>query len=114
MEMTDGMFLERGFHEFAPGPLDSPGVERCFQKRYDGESGKRYFITVRKWSEHRHPHTGTVFPECYEYDVQLYHGEGNRDALDLKFHSSWTLDDVEDMMERIWNLGCFEHYERFE
>ena len=114
MEMTDELFLESGFREFAPGPLDSRGVERCFQKRYDDEDGKKYFITVRKWSEQRHPHTGTVFPECYEYDVQLYHGEDKGDALDLKFHSSWTLDDVEETLERIWNLGCFEYYERFE
>ena len=112
MEMTDEMLLERGFREFAPGPLDSAGVERCFQKRYDDESGKRYFITVRKWREWCHPTTGIVEPPAYEYDVQLYSGEG-RDAIDLTFHSSWELQDVEQAMEVLWATGLFVHYETF-
>ena len=107
--MTDKEFTDLGFREFAPTPFDSKSVEKCFQKRYDDDVGKKYFITVRKWMEMIHPHSGERIPPVYEYDVQLYKKNGH-EALDLLFHSNWTLEDVEDYMEKLWNTGLFEYY----
>lgn len=110
--MTDLDFLENGFHKFQPTQFDSDGVEACFQKRYDDEVGKKYFITVKKWRPMTHPHTKETFGPGYEYNVQMYK-KGSHDAVDILFHSSWTLKDVESYMEQIWNTGLFDYYEEF-
>lgn len=109
--MYDRDFLNAGFSEYKPGPFDPSGVEKCFQKRYDDELGKKYFITVKKWSEFRHPSTGDVFRCSYEYDVQLYKKEGH-DAIDILFHSTWDLSSVEEYLEKLWDTGLFDYYER--
>ena len=111
--MTDKDFLKQGFHQFPPTQFDSSGVETCFQKRYDDDKGKKYFITVKKWSGWVHPHTGDKVPPGYEYDVQLYKKD-DHDAIDLLFHSSWALADVEKYMEQLWNTGLFDYYEEWE
>lgn len=111
--MTDKAFLSKGFSEFRPTAFDSNGVEKCFQKRYDDELGKKYFITVRKWSAMLHAYTGVESPPSYEYEVQLYK-KGSHDALDLMFHSSWNLEDVEAYVEAMWGTGLFEHYETWD
>lgn len=115
--MTDQDLLDRGFKQFAPMPhLDPEGIETRFQKRYDDEVGKRYFITVNKWRVFKHPYTGEEFPATYEYSVQLYKKESRRDvkAVDLLFHSAWSIDEVEEQMEKLYETGLFEYYEKWE
>lgn len=113
MPITDELLCEQGFHKFAPGPLDNERVETMFQKRYDDEEGIKYFITIRKWGSATHPYTGDLIPVCYEGNVQLYGNGDKTDALDLLFHSSWELEDIERYLEMMWNTGLFEYYERF-
>ena len=110
--MTDQELFDQGFYEYRPTPFDCDGVETCFQKRYDDEYGKKYFINVKKWRAWKHPYTGEVTPPSYEYDVQLYKKDGH-EAIDLLFHSCWTLSGVEAYLEKLWNTGMFEHYETF-
>lgn len=110
--MTDEEIIERGFKEFPPKPIDPHNV-RCFQKRYDDEYGKKYFININKWSSMRHPYTGVSLEVSYEYDVQLYK-KGSHDPVDLLFHNGWTINDVECYIQALWDTGLFEHYEIFE
>ena len=110
--MTDQELLDRGFKQFNPTPFDSDGIETCFQKRYDDDVGKRYFITVHKWKPMTHPHTHEVFPASYEYNVQLS-GKANHDAVDVLFHSTWELDAVEDCLRKMFETGMFDYYEKF-
>jgi hypothetical protein len=110
--MTDKDFLDNGFIKFNPGPFDG-GVDTCFQRSYKDDVGEKYYITVKKWGTIIHPHTGDTIPLGYEYDVQLYKKEGH-DAVDLLFHSSWELKDVEDYLEKLWQTGLFDYCEKFE
>ncbi len=110
--MCDQDLLNLGFKKFSPSSFDSNDVEICFQKRYDNEIGKKYFITVKKWKAWRHPHTGELIPPAYEYDTQLYKKDGH-DAINLLFHSSWELEDVEKYLEAMWKTGLFDYYEKF-
>lgn len=115
--MTDQDFIQRGFKQFPPTPrLDPDSMETHFQKRYDDEVGKRYFITVNKWKEFEHPYTHEKFESTYEYSVQLYKKSGRHDAkaVDFLFHSTWTLDEVEDYMQKLFETGLFEYYEKWE
>ena len=111
--MVDQELLDRGFMQYKPSEIDHESVEACFQKRYDDEKGKKYFINVKKWASYVHPYSGEIFPESYEYDTQLYKKD-DHDAINLLFHSTWSLDDVEDYIEKFWNTGLFDYYEKFE
>ena len=111
--MNDKILIENGFHSFSPGPFLDKDVELCFQKRYDNDKGKKYFITVNKWRPFTHPHTGETFPSAYEYTTQLYKKESH-DALNLLFHSSWKLEDVESCLETLFATGMFDYYEKFD
>lgn len=111
--MSDDDLLEKGYIKFKPSKFDSDNVEVLFQKRFDDDIGKKYFITVKKWKAWKHPYTLETFPSVYEYNIQMYK-KGNRDlALDLLFHSSWNLIDVEKYTDELWNTGLFEYYELF-
>ena len=115
--MTDQDFISRGFKQFPPTPhLDPDGMETHFQKRYDDEVGKRYFITVNKWKAFEHPYTHERFEPTYEYSAQLYKKSGRHDAkaVDFLFHSTWTLDEVEDYMQKLFDTGLFDYYEKWD
>lgn len=110
--MKDNEILDHGFHEYKPGVLDGHFTERCFQKRYDDEIGIKYFITIKKHIWPNHPYTGEEIPPSYECEVNFYQ-KGTHEALNLLYHNGWTLTDVEDYTEKLWNSGLFEHYDIF-
>lgn len=111
--MTREELSARGYKQYERTPFDSQSVNCRFQKRFDDDKGKKYFIDVVEWSEFRHPHTGDIFPVSYEYECQLYKG-GSHDAFDVQFHSSWVLDDVEAFVEKLFvSCGC-DYYELWD
>ena len=110
--MTDEELLSRGYREFKPGPFDGEYVEKMFQKRFDDDVGKKYFITVRKWAGYTHPYTGAEFPPSYECHTQMYTKE-KEDAISFEFLSSWSLGDVERHVEQLWETGLYRHYEKW-
>lgn len=108
--VSDQTFLDKGFTKYKPDySFDNRDIEACFQKRYDDEQGKKYFITAKKWSGFTHPYTGETFNPAYEYHIQLL-SKDDRNAVDLLFHSSWELEDVEKYVEEIWKTGLFDYY----
>ena len=104
--MTDQDFINNGFKQYPTTDIDHKDVETLFQKRYDDDIGKRYFITVKKWRGWTHPYTGEHFPPSYEYETQFYK-RNTHEALDLLFHSQWKLEDVEDYLKKLFNTGLF-------
>jgi len=109
--MTDKDFLDNGFTEFEPSPFDGE-VEACFQKIYKDDVGEKYSVIVKKWGDFKHPYTNEVFPLGYEYNIQLYKKE-EHDAVDLLFHNSWELKEVEEYLEKLWQTGLFDYSEKF-
>lgn len=116
--MTDQDFIQRGFKQFPPTPhLDFDGIETRFQKRYDDEIGKRYFITVNKWraiKDSRIP--DGVWPSSYEYEVyfQKDDGNGNTKAIKILLYSGWNIDEAEEYVQKLFETGLFEYYEKWE
>ena len=111
--MKDKDLINKGFYQYSPTPFDNGNIEICFQKRYEDNIGKKYFINIKKWGSWRHPHTGEFVPAAYEYNIQLYKKEGH-DAIDLLFHDSWNLEEVEKYLDKLWNTDLFDYYEKFE
>lgn len=108
--INDQYFLKRGFREYPRTCFQSQYVEKFFQKCYKDEKGKKYFIDVLKYPEMCIPGRETI-PASYEYSVQIRNKNG--DAIDLLFHSSWKLKDVEKYMEKLFKNRMFEYYERY-
>ena len=111
-KITEQKLLDEGFQKFSPSRIDPDSVERCYQKRYDDETGIKYFITIRKWKGWIHPYTGEKAEPAYECSTQLYQKD-THNALDLTFHSSWTLEDVEKYLESLFDTGMYDYYEKF-
>ena len=94
--------LDKGYKEFSPTRFDT--ADRCFQKRFRAENGDTlYFINVNMYYS-----WGSV-PENFEVETQLYQ-KGKHEPVNLKFFCDWTLADVEDYVQRIYEVG-FEPYE---
>ena len=53
--MTDQDILARGYKEFKPTPFHNSGIVKCFQKRFDDDNGKKYFIDIHKWDFSMYP-----------------------------------------------------------
>lgn len=54
-------------------------------------------------------HSWGSMPENFEVEVTLYQ-KGTHEPVNLKFFCDWTLDDVEDYVQKIYQVG-FEPYE---
>lgn len=111
--MTDDELIEHGYKEYKPTSFDHESVEKCFQKRFDDDIGKKYFITVRKWSGWTHPYNGLAVPAGYEASVQFCSADTD-DPISMTFHASWRLTDVEKYVEALFQTGLFRYYEKWE
>ena len=119
--MTDQDFIQRGFKQFPPTPyLDPDGIETHFQKRYDDETGKRYFITVNKWKPNVDPRTGMVWPSNYEYEVYFAKRDNNgkgglgEKAIKILLYAGWNVDEVEEYVQKLFETGLFDYYEKWD
>lgn len=116
--LTDQDFLSRGFKQFPPILyLDSNGIETRFQKRYDDEIGKRYFITVNKWKAIKDSRLSNGgLPTRYEYEVYFQKDDGNdgTKAIKILLYAGWDIDEVEEYVQKLFETGLFEYYEKWE
>lgn len=115
--MTDEYLIEHGYKQYPPISLFySDSVVAMFQKRFDDDFGKRYFINVLKWSHDYIPvnrRDEWWKPFSYEYEVSVTMSD-NDNGLDLKFHSSWTLEEVENFMEDFFTKMKPNYYEDWD
>ena len=110
--MTDKDVLAAGYKEYQPTKFDHSHIEKCFQKRFDDENGKKYFIDIKKWGEMTHPYTGETWPPSYEFHVQLCNHDD--EPVNMEFFSGWSIDKVEQYVEALFQTGLFKHYERWD
>lgn len=114
--VTDDYLRQKGYKEYSPTRFDNDSIVARFQKRFDDDIGKKYFINVIKWSndfvpvEHRREYWT---PFSYEYEAQVTM-DGNEDALNLNFFSTWTLERVEDFMVKFFDKMSPNYYETWD
>jgi hypothetical protein len=102
--MNDTYLTEHGYKEYTPTPFDNEHIVARFQKRFDDNFGKKYFINVLKWSNDFIPtyHRDKYWePFSYEYEVQVDMNEDENPII-LHFFTSWTLEKVENFMEEFF------------
>lgn len=103
--------LSKGFKVYeADHCIDSPNIKYHMQKRYMDEEGTKYFITVDVWDW---SWTDKVpYDESFEFTVQLYQ-TGTHAPLNLSF--SWKhVEDVEKVINALFESGLVEHYEKYQ
>ena len=102
---------EKKFEEYAPTPLfDSDACDKCYQKRYDDEKGKKYFLDVKHY-DLQHPTTGADL-SGYEISTQLYLKDGHK-AFNINFLSGITISEAEDFIEDLFKGGKLDYYEEW-
>ena len=114
--MTDKDILEKGYKQYAPIQFDNKHIVARFQKRFDDEYGKKYFISIVKWSNDFIPverRDEYWQPYSYEYEVQISMYDENS-TIDLHFHSDWNLDKVEEFMTEFFEKMCVDYYELWD
>ena len=112
--ITDEILLNAGYKQFKPITEFYHDSDVGFQKRFDDEVGKKYFITCIKYPEWYHPYTNESFPPSYEFEIQFTDKETGCPVNVLLFAGWPDIESVEKRAEDFWNMGCWKYYERFE
>lgn len=111
--MTNEDLIARGYKRFKPSPLYNDCITDLLQKCFSDSHGKKYFINANRWDFSRYNDANHKYEPQYEYDVQLYRKETG-DAVDVSFHNSWSIEDVEEWVEWLFQSGRFKYYEEWE
>jgi hypothetical protein len=108
---TDARLLDCGYMRHQPTSFDPDGVTDLFQKAVRSADGLRqYFISVRKWSESFHPHTGERRPPSYEFET-YFEDKKSRKPLRILLYSGWTIEEAEKQIAEIFSLGLWKDYD---
>ena len=115
--MTDEYLLERGYKQYMPTPvIDNEYIVAKFQKRFDDDFGKKYFISISKWSHEFVPadrRDKWCKPFSYEYDIYVSMSK-EENPVYLKFGTSWTLENVEKFAEEFFDKMKPNYYETWD
>lgn len=115
--LTDEYFLNRGYKKYDRSRIDTVSVVCHFQKRFDDEIGKKYFIDVNKysneWMREREKQQDWYEPYSYIYTCQLYEKETHA-PINLEFFSDWSIERVESFVERLFQNGELDYYEKWD
>ena len=115
--LTDERFLNRGYKKYDKSRFDTDGVVCHFQKRFDDEIGKKYFIDINKysseWMSEFDKQQDWYEPYSYTYSCQLYEKETHA-PINLEFFSDWSIERVESFVERLFQNGELDYYEKWD
>ena len=92
--LTDEYFLNRGYKKYDRSGIDTVSVVCHFQKRFDDEIGKKYFIDVNKYSNEwmrEFDKQQDCIMYSYTYTCQLYEKETHV-PINLEFFSDWSIE----------------------
>lgn len=114
--MTDEYLTNRGYKEYPPSSIDNEYIVALFQKRFDDEFGKKYFIDVKKWSQNFIPeHRRGEWWKPFSYEYGLYTTfNGEENPINISFGSSWTIEEVEKFAEDFFNKMKPNYYESWD
>lgn len=112
MTANDLILIDRGYKRYNPDPRIHRYMSDMFQKRFDDDVGKKYFITVYKYPETIAPN-GQLIPEAYECELYL-ESLNNNCPVQILFYSGWTIEQVEERAEEIFQTGKYDYYERWD
>ena len=114
--MNDEYILNRGYKQYAPTAFDSEHIIARFQKRFDDNFGKKYFIDIKKWSNKYIPmsHRNEYWkPFSFEYEIYTTMFEEEKPMI-INFYSDWTIEEVENFAENFFEKIKPNYYENWD
>lgn len=115
-KMTDEYLFEHGYKKYQPTTFDNECVVARFQKRFDDDFGKKYFIDILRWSNDYIPisHRGEDW-ELYSYEYEMHFSMYSEEkSLNITLFNSWTLEEVEIFAENFFNTMKPNYYENWD
>ena len=109
--MTDNDILNAKYKEFEPSPFHNSGVTKCFQKRFDDDVGKKYFIDINRWDFPPHPYTGEQTPTSYEFEAYFTKDDN---PINITLYSHWDIETAEKFLDEMWIKMNLDYYERWD
>lgn len=117
IQYTDEHFFNLGYKKYDKSQFDSDITIYNFQKRFDDEKGKKYFIDVHKvsneWFSVSEKNKERYVSYSYTYSCQLYK-KGTHAPVNMEFFSDWTIDQVEEFVEKLFQNGELDYYEEWD
>lgn len=113
--MTDEYLLEHGYKKYSPTSFDNECVVARFQKRFDDDYGKKYFIDISQWSQDYIPISYRSDDwELYGYEYEIHFSMYEEDkSLKLTFYNSWSLEEVENFAKEFFEKMKPNYYENW-
>lgn len=121
MSITDEELINKGYNRYDPTQFDNRWVCDRFQKRFDDDNGKKYFIDFVKYDntdviEHEKKR-GVSNPDyipLYSYEIETQLNKDDK-AFNIELLSHWndSLDEVEQFIDEIWTKLKLDYYERW-
>lgn len=115
--MTDEHLLERGYKQYPPTPvLDNDSIVAKFQKRFDDDFGKKYFVDVAKWSNDYVPvNRRDEWWRPFTYVCHIYYTMFKEEKpIFIELGSSWTLEEAEKFAENFFEKMHPNYYETWD
>ena len=112
--MDQNYLLNQGYEQYKPSPFDGESVKTIFQKVFRNEDNKRkYFLTWKKWVYEKY--ADSMHPELkdprYEGETQLCQKKIGQ-YIYLTFLHGWNAEDAEEFLEKLFEAGWFENYDK--
>lgn len=121
MTTIDEELINRGYQRYRPTDFDNDWVVDRFQKRFDDNNGKKYFIDFIKYDnsyliEHEKRRGVKDIEEYlphYSYEVNTQLSKDDK-PFNVELLSHWTnIDEVEQFIDDLWNKLELDYYERW-
>lgn len=108
-KITKEILENSGYRKYAPTRFDGEFVVARYQKRFDDEIGKKYYIDVIEWEFPPDVHADYL---RFEFDTQLTKDEA---PMNIKlFGAQWSIESAENMIEEIWQNQNMDYYARWD
>lgn len=115
--LTDQYFINRGYKKYDKTQFDSNMILYNFQKRFDDNKGKKYFIEIHKytneWMRDFDKQQEWYKPYTHTFSCQLYKKDTHA-PVNMEFFSDWTIEQVEEFVERLFQNGELDYYEEWD
>lgn len=111
--LTEEYILSKGYIKYPPTQYDRDIVICRYQKCFRDKIDKKFFIDILKNdcsyvpTDRRDKYWE---PYSFEYELQVTIGK-NECAINLLFHSQWTLEQVEGFVEDFFTKMNINYYE---
>ena len=117
IKMDDKYLMENGYKEYSPTPyLDNSSIITKFQKRFDDDFGKKYFVDIEKWSNGYVPvNRRDKWWQPFSYVCRLYITMFEEEKpIYFEFGTNWTIEEVEKFAEDFFDKMKPNYYESWD